>query len=362
MKTFVIAGLIFFGVIVLFLIIVPFFIGGGFNLNFGGGAAGPQGFFISYDAGQTWQARNAIPNSKTTIADLSIIETVRHPADPLTFFIGTRSAGIWKTADQGVQWAPLRDATGGLDAEAGVSRISIAKTNPNIWFAAAYQKNRGVVLKSENGGQTFQEVYFVPEGGTGVTDLWYDDISGIVYVLTGQGGFLESRDLGKSWRVIRWLGEGVTRVIPDSRSRTTFYLMTAKGRLYRSANRGADWTDLTANFSKFSGSAKNQHLVIDPLTNTLYLGSQYGLIRSRDRGDTWDGVPLIIPPEALPVTSIALHPADPKIFFVSAQALIYKTIDGGTTWISIPSPTGRSITALSLDPQTPTTMYAWGVQ
>lgn len=360
MKTFIIAGLIFFGVIVLFVIIVPFFFGFNFNIGGGGGSAGTQGFFISYNAGETWQARNTIPNSKTTIENFSIFDVVRHPTDSLTFYIGTGNSGIWKTADQGVGWTPLRDATGGLDAASRVGRISIARTNPNIWFVAVYQKNRGVVLKSEDGGQTFQEVYFVPEAGTGITDLWYDDISGIVYVLTGQGGFLESRDLGKSWRVIKWLGEGMARLVPDPRSRTTFYLMTTKGRLYRSENRGTDWTDLTGNFSNFSGSTKNQHLVVDPLTNTLYLGSQYGLIRSRDRGNTWQAVPLIVPPSALPVTSVALHPTDPKIFFVSAQSLIYKTTDGGTTWTSIPSPTSRSITSLSLDPQFPATMYAWG--
>ena len=200
-------------------------------------------------------------------------------------------------------------------------------------------------------------MYFVPVERFGVFDLSYDDATGSAIIANGQGGLLESRDKGRSWRVAKWFSDGLTGLAVDPRAASTFYVLTSGGKIFKTTDRGASFVDLSSGFASFDRSYKNQNLAIDPLSGTLYLGSDYGLIRSRDAGFSWEGVPVIIPPEALPVLSVAVHPNDSRIFFASAQSQIYKTVDGGTSWSIVLSPTTRRVTKIVIDKNNTNRIY-----
>lgn len=356
MKTLLIAGLISFVVIVLLVVIMPFLLGVEVSSPTPRGRD-DQGVFMTRDSGSAWEARNSIKDSKSKLSGLAITDFVIDPADHERLYIGTRNSGIWKSPNRGEYWERVEDKAGVLQADAEVLRIAISRTNPKLWFAAVYQKNRGVLLKSEDGGETFREVYFVPVERFGVFDVWVDDASRSVFIVTGQGGFLESRDFGKSWRVIRWFSDGVIRLVPHPHSGSTFYLLTSRGMIFKTIDRASTWVDLSPNFQSFERSTANQNLTIDAITGTLYLGSDHGLIRSHDGGSSWESVPVIIPPEVLPVLAVAIHPFDARTYFISAKSQIYKTTDGGITWSIISSPTERRVTRLVMDRREPSLMY-----
>jgi photosystem II stability/assembly factor-like uncharacterized protein len=137
--------------------------------------------------------------------------------DPLTYYAGAASGGIWKTEDGGINWRPLFDdqdvhavgamavapsdpqivwaGTGephirsnvtigdgvyrstdggehwqhmGLDATGRISRIVIHPTNPDIVYAAsvghahAPQPERGI-YRTLDGGETWEHVLFIDE-------------------------------------------------------------------------------------------------------------------------------------------------------------------------------------------------------
>lgn len=344
-----------FVVIVLIVVILPFFFVGGIRTP----SAGPaiEGVFVSRDGGKTWESRNAIKNSRAQLSGLTITDFVIHPKERAHLYIGTTNSGIWKSQDSGGSWEKIVDRGGVLRPGAEILRIIISEANPKVWFTAVYQGNRGSLLKTEDGGETFREVYFVPVERFGVFDVWIDELGGSVFVVTGQGGFLESKDGGRSWRVVRWFPDGVIRLISDPRSSSTLYLSTPRGKMFKTVDRGNNWTDLTSRFDSFDKSWRNQNLVLDRLNGALYLGSDYGLLRSRDGGFSWDRVPVIIPPEALPVLAVAIHPFDSRTFFISAESQIYKTEDGGTTWSIVATPTNRRVAKLIIDQKDPAIMY-----
>ena len=355
MKTIIISGLVVFIVIVVAVVLVPFFFGFEFA-TIGSGASAGRGVFVSQDGGLTWKTRNIVKDSRSTLAGLSISDFVIDLKEGNRLYVGTKSAGIWKSENSGLDWQKVIDASGALDPAADILKVAISKSRPELWYVAAYQKRRGVLLKSEDGGRSFREVYFVPVERFGVFDVWIDDAAGIVYIATGQGGFLESADGGKSWRVLKWFTDGLVRLAVEERSRA-FYVLTSRGRMYKSQDRGRNWTELTQNFNSFDRSSRNQNLVIDQRAGILYLASDYGLIRSYDGGASWLAVPIIIPPEALPVLSVAIHPVDSNTFFISAQSQMYKTADGGTRWSIISLPPLRRVTKMVIDERDPAVMY-----
>ncbi|MBI5787074.1 MAG: hypothetical protein HY446_00790 [Candidatus Niyogibacteria bacterium] len=357
MKTIVVAGLVIFLIIVLAIVILPFFLGVTFSRPAGAGQAEDQGLFVSEDGASTWQARNDVKDSKSKLSGLVINDFVIDPQNHDRLYIGTGNSGVWKSFDKGQSWEKVVDKAGVLDPKAQVLRLRIAKTNPQLWFLAVYQKNRGAVLKSEDGGETFKEVYFVSVERFGVFDLSYNDATGEVTVVNGQGGLLQSRDKGRSWRVVKWFSDGLVGLVVDPRAASTFYVLTSKGKIFKTTDSGASFVDLSSGFASFDRSYKNQNLTIDPLSGTLYLGSDYGLIRSFNGGLSWERVPVIIPPEALPVLSVAVHPNDSRIFFASAQSQIYKTVDGGTNWSIVLSPTTQRVTKLVIEKSNPNRIY-----
>jgi len=149
------------------------------------------------------------------------------PGDPLTYYVGSASGGIWKTTDGGVHWAPIFDAqpvqsigalaiapsdrnvvwagTGeshirshisvgqgvyrsldagrtwtlmGLEKTGRIARVVIHPTNPEVVLVCALghaygpQPERGV-FRTTDGGATWAKVLFVDEN-TGCSDLVMD--------------------------------------------------------------------------------------------------------------------------------------------------------------------------------------------
>jgi photosystem II stability/assembly factor-like uncharacterized protein len=58
------------------------------------------------------------------------------------------------------------------------------------------------------------------------------------------------------------------------------------------------------------------------------------------------------------VASIAIHPTNPRIWYVATNDAVYKTRDGGATWERFPNFSARRVTTLAIDPRFPATIYA----
>jgi len=129
---------------------------------------------------------------------------------------------------------------------------------------------------------------------------------------------------------------------------------------YRSVDRGASWTVLGANHG-----LKETHVravAFDPVDpNLIYLGSDAGIYRSMDGGNT-----LVEVSTPGYVSAIAAAPGHPAIVyagchvdFASGIGAVYRSDDRGSTWrpVSINLPAGIRILKLLVAPTNPQVVY-----
>lgn len=350
--------------LVLFLVALPFFLGerdaGDEAKNQDSRseeeAAMPEtGLFRSDDGGGTWTAKNigeeGLDFAKQELSDLKI-----DPQNSAILYAGIKGGGLWKSLDRGDTWRKPHDKNQALEAVSDVYRIAIDPRNSDIVYLAVFQQNRGRVLKSQDMGQSFAEVYASPLERFGVFDVFVDQ-RGQVFIVTGAGEFLKSIDGAQSWRMVRRFADGLVRLFIDPINSSSLYVVSAKGRIFSSYDAGKIWQDLEPVFKQFSGSAKNRKLFLDS-RGALYAASDFGLLRSRNGGKEWHLVPIIIP-SRIGVSWFAPHPVNSSIFYATALSSIYKTADGGESWQTISSPSKNRVTNLILDTKNSEVMYAF---
>jgi photosystem II stability/assembly factor-like uncharacterized protein len=135
--------------------------------------------------------------------------------------------------------------------------------------------------------------------------------------------------------------------------------------LYRSRNGGA-WERIDGSFDP----APEVHAILTdarrPTRATI--GTQTGIYRSDDQGDTWHR--LSAPAPGLAVWSLARHPIEADVIFAGYEpSQIYRSDNDGETWEKLPICTSfpdittaaempKRITAVAIDRANPREMYA----
>ena len=137
---------------------------------------------------------------------------------------------------------------------------------------------------------------------------------------------------------------GRTRPIladPDDPSQSTWIVGTAGGGLWRTADKGYRWSNLTGNLPILAISAlamaKTDH-------DILYIGtgegfgnfdaiSGAGIFKSYDRGQTWIHLESTATDTRFRyVNRLLVDPTDDEVVIAATNGGIYRSTDGGTTW------------------------------
>lgn len=383
--------LIGLAVILGLLVVLPFVLSiAGFNyfnlsdISSGGGAvtsssAGQNLALRSRDAGENWDGISFLGDGRVSLPS-QILDMAFHPQNPDVIFMGTKSSGIWKSKDTGQSWKKISDKSRVLNPIADVYKIAISRSNPQIIYAAVFQDRRGRVLRSSDGGDTFREIYFVTADRFGVFDLYINPADADwVIIVTGQGGALETKDSGRTWRVIKWFNNPLVKILVNPVFPVEMFVVNDQGNIFKTFDQGENWADLNeqsndsggSNLSYgpppsfnpfaqlFSQSSKTIALVPDPkIFTTLYLGSKDGVLRSLDGGFNWKRLNLLMPPEALPVKAVVVHPRSSDIIFAGALSQLHQSDDAGMNWRVAFLPTSNKIKDLFIHPLKPEVMFA----
>ena len=273
-----------------------------------------------YD-GLTYRHIGPVGNRIAAVAGVS--------GDPLTYYVGAASGGIWKSEDGGEYWAPVFEG----QPDHAVGALAVAPSDPEIvWAGTGEPHIRSNVslgtgaYKSTDGGDTWRHMGLGDDGPTRTSrivihptnpDIVYVGALGHAHGPQQARGVFRTEDGGESWEHVLFANEntGASSVEMDP---------TNPRKLFAGM-----WTVAANTWGRESG------------------GEGSGIYLSKDGGDTWNklegnGLP------TMPVgkTDVCLTPADPDRVYAlietgdgvpwhgaeTESGELWRSDDGGSTW------------------------------
>lgn len=262
-----------------------------------------DGVYKSLDAGRSW-TNVGLKQSE------HIGKILLDPRDPKVVYVAAQGPlwapggdrGLYKTTDGGKSWEQVL----AISENTGVTDVVLDPRNPDILYAASYQRRRHVgilvaggpesaIFKSVDGGKNWKKLSRgLPGGDKGrialaISPQQPDVIYAHIAAEEGKSGFFRSSDQGESWQkksdyIIvdpQYYGE----IYPDPHQFDKVYVMDMM--IHYTEDGGASFERLNTR----NKHVDNHALLFDPLDpDYLMVGSDGGLYESWDKGDSWKHV------------------------------------------------------------------------
>jgi len=271
--------------------------------NVGGRHVGyGDGIYKSEDGGQTWK-NMGLKNSE------HISEIIIHPDNPDVVWVAVQGPlwnkgderGLYKTTDGGISWKKVL----GNDQWTGVTDIMIDPRNPQVLYAATWDRHRTVAALM--GGGPGSGIHRSLDGGETWTKLT-------------QG--LPKSNMGK-------IGITISPQQPDVLY-AAIELERTTGAVYRSEDQGASWKKMSNTVSGGTGPHYYQELYASPHKfDRIYL-MNVRVLTSDDGGKTF--VQLKENDKHSDNHAIAFKQSDPDYLMIGTDAGIYESFDLAETW------------------------------
>jgi photosystem II stability/assembly factor-like uncharacterized protein len=259
-----------------------------------------DGLYKSEDAGKTWK-KVGLEKSE------HIARIIIDPRDSNVVYVAAQGPlwgpggdrGLYKTMDGGKTWTNLIH----ISENTGVTDIAQDPTNPDVLYAATYQRRRHVwtlidggpesaLYKSNDAGTTWNKLKnglpTVDLGRIGIAISPVDNnvIYASVEAADGKGGIFRSRDRGASWEKRNPYDSTAmyyAQVIADPKNVDRIYVM---GFAIMVSDDGGKTVKPLPTKSKH---VDNHAIWIDPDNTRHYLvGCDGGVYESWDRAETWN--------------------------------------------------------------------------
>jgi photosystem II stability/assembly factor-like uncharacterized protein len=171
------------------------------------------------------------------------------PGNANHILIGSGGGGVWETRDAGKTWRPRTDDQPSMSTGA----IAFDPTNPQIVYVGTGEGDSisalGVgILKSTDGGTTWNLHAREPFEGIGFYDLLVDPLNGNHILAATTGGLFESKNGGSTWTrrraKVTW-DLSMHPANPTNPSSTQEIFAACKDGLFRSTNGGSSWSSVS---------------------------------------------------------------------------------------------------------------------
>ncbi len=292
------------------------------------------------DGGQTWTDLTPSTNPQTTLhPDMHVI--VFDAANPNTIWIGN-DGGVWKSTNSGQTWQNRNTNLATLQ----FTGIAVDPKNPLVIQGGMQDNNKA--FTTDGGATVAWQAVDRGDGGVAFIDpfdssIWYGTRFNKTFQRNDQGSafigdwpFL-TQGIGQQDRSLFYIPLAV-----DPSTQGVVYLGTY--RLYRSTDRGDNWTAISDDLSLGQGHVSAIG-VAPSESRTLYVGTSDGLVQvTRNSGDTWTNVTKAPLPNRY-VSRIVVSPLDAQTAYAvyngfdvhtpDAPGHLFKTIDGGLSWRNV---------------------------
>ncbi len=326
-------------------------------------SGGDAGIFKSINQGESWvhlAAQRENDKTKIKISDLDVYDMEINPQDSQIVFAGVQGKGLIKSFDGGASWQAL--PRGSLGATSSVLSFALDPQNPKNLYLASYFGLRGRILKSEDMGESFKEVFVVHADKIQILQVEVDNYNpSVIFASTSDGLFLKSEDYGISWQILKNFEEPIQKVVINQKDTREIYLSLVKGGLFKTSDKGLTWNDLMPNLEKIYSKynlREIQEIAIDSLSlGSIYVGAGAKVFRSLNRGTDFEEINSFVVGEEYQISTILVDPADSAKIYIGGGSQVYKSVDGGKQWMVKKLETKKNIKAFKIDPANSSVIY-----
>lgn len=299
------------------------------------------------------------------VSDLAVVET-----DPSVFYVGTATAGVWKTENAGITFTSLFDS----EVTASVGDVTVAPSNPNVvWVGTGEPQNRqsspwgNGVYRSTDAGASWTHLGLASTHHISRIqvhprdpDVAYVAAMGHLWGSNAERGVYRTTDGGQTWDQVLFVDANTGAIdlaMDPNDPMTLFAAMYQRQRkawgfngggpgsgLYRTTDAGNSWVELTeglplgdkgrigldiyrrdGNFICALVEADARGPGLGPDSDV-----ENGVYCSTDRGDTWEQRSTTNN-RPMYYSQIRIDPNDPERMYLGG-ANMYRTSDGGRTF------------------------------
>ena len=329
-------------------------------------SANKNTWYIAVGSGGLWKTSNRGITWKPIFDDqksYSIGTVTIDPNNPEVVWVGTGENvsgrhvawgdGVYKSVSGGKTWMPM-----GLKQSEHIGKILVDPRNSDIVFVAAEGPlwssggERGV-YKTNDGGNTWQLVLEIDKN-TGVSDIEFDPSNpDVLYAAAYQrrrktwsllaggpkSGIYKSTDHGNSWKPIKIglpkgdvgkIGLAVTPANPAIVYATIEANSKEKG-FYRSLDKGESWKKQNSYISGGTGPHYYQEIEVSPQNPNLVYQMDVFLHVTRDGGNTFNYLGTGREKHS-DNHALWIDPDDGKHLIAGTDGGLYESYDEGTTW------------------------------
>lgn len=277
------------------------------------------------------------------------------PATNRTVYIGTATAGVWKSTDNGETWSPKTDYMGSL----AIGALAIDPNKPSRIFAgtgeyhgmgpgASVYYGYGL-LRSEDGGESWKELATGQFERDEITRILFDpnDLSSQHMFLSSATGVYESYNGGTNWTpLVQGFPVSDLVLFYDGSPAAITLIAAVDGMGLFKWNQSIwpNWPSIksaafpTGPIGRIAlGQSQNYPKNIYAAFSAAGGGNLAGIAKTTNGGEDWGSVD--IPPQQNDYQlnynlHISVHPTNPDIVYYGAVRL-WKTITGNGPWTNI---------------------------
>ena len=205
------------------------------------GSSSDGGVFRSDDGGKSF-AQKAVINEKAKISSADILSLAVNSQNGNEAYIGTKSSGMFKTANSADTWQPLKiSETTPVKAYA----IAVDPVDPNTVYVAAVVDGRGKILKSTDAGANWKDVYTEAADGSLVLALALNPHDPKkIFAGTSKKQIIFSDNGGDTWKNLHHAGGEVFKISIDSADPNLAYFAVFQRGILRTKDGGATFGSL----------------------------------------------------------------------------------------------------------------------
>ena len=270
-----------------------------------------KGLFVTRDAGKSW---------KQLIAGVVLNAVAVHPKQPSVILVGSDDAGILRSDDGGASFAPanrgfIHRQIGALVPDPHRPQVYFASVVLDRGYGGFYTlKGRNWKLSAFNDG--------LDGSADSIRAIRPSRLSSKVYLGTGTGLFVGVPH-ETPWERVGEISEiPVLDLSFSDRKETGLHLATPQGVFHLDLETGVlAQKEISAN----AGAVHT--LLYDIPSGTLFAGTDSGLFRSRDGGETW-----LVPPRGLSAVRVNIvGRSGPRLFCGTAKG-VFASDGRGDEW------------------------------